>query len=352
MSSFAPSSRLTLEKTGIFYAARHAAFQQQTRHLTSCSCRRFSTTKSVGMPEAMVQTQPTYATSSTSSTTPSGTEPAVMQRTSALSLLSTQSTNLYALVSIVGRTLLLSPSDVVTLPRLSDVIPGDILHLNRVHEIGSRDYTLRAQSNLSTRVVKNPLGNAASPAARDARSIRKVCRKSSAKMEMNPTLRAYAAAIPGGLAERSLVANGSNDLILDQQQYESLRSPDNESHVIREIETTSGFNHQNSPTLLQVALQQRLRQSTSSFGALVSSHGGLAHKGAVLPALVGPSSGLSSNTASAEPMVQVELTVLEHTKGPLERITKTKRRKGYKRTVQHKQTYTRLRVDAIRIVGV
>ncbi|KAI0653415.1 ribosomal protein L21-like protein [Cubamyces menziesii] len=48
--------------------------------------------------------------------------------------------------------------------------------------------------------------------------------------------------------------------------------------------------------------------------------------------------------------VRVEATVVEHTKGKMEFIFKKKRRKGYERTVQHKQTYTRLRIGPIDIV--
>jgi large subunit ribosomal protein L21 len=46
-------------------------------------------------------------------------------------------------------------------------------------------------------------------------------------------------------------------------------------------------------------------------------------------------------------MVQCKLTILEHTKSPLEKIVKTKRRKGYRKTIQHKQGWTRLRVGDI-----
>ena len=48
--------------------------------------------------------------------------------------------------------------------------------------------------------------------------------------------------------------------------------------------------------------------------------------------------------------VRVEATVVEHTKGKMETIFKKKRRKGYERTVHHKQTYTRLRIGAIDLV--
>jgi len=45
--------------------------------------------------------------------------------------------------------------------------------------------------------------------------------------------------------------------------------------------------------------------------------------------------------------VKVEAVVIEHTKGSMEYIFKKKRRKGYKRTIQHKQGYTRLRIGGI-----
>ncbi len=48
--------------------------------------------------------------------------------------------------------------------------------------------------------------------------------------------------------------------------------------------------------------------------------------------------------------VQVKATVVEHTKGKMEVIFKKKRRKGYERTVYHKQTYTRLRIGPIDVV--
>ncbi|WWC91218.1 uncharacterized protein L201_006160 [Kwoniella dendrophila CBS 6074] len=50
-------------------------------------------------------------------------------------------------------------------------------------------------------------------------------------------------------------------------------------------------------------------------------------------------------------LVECKLTILEHTKSPLERILKKKRRKGYKKTIEHKQGYTRLRVGDIIING-
>ena len=47
--------------------------------------------------------------------------------------------------------------------------------------------------------------------------------------------------------------------------------------------------------------------------------------------------------------VKVEATVVEHTKGKMEVIFKKKRRKGYQKTIKHKQTYTRLRIGPIEL---
>ena len=48
--------------------------------------------------------------------------------------------------------------------------------------------------------------------------------------------------------------------------------------------------------------------------------------------------------------VKVNATVVEHTKGKMEVIFKKKRRKGYQKTITHKQTYTRIRIGSIDVV--
>ncbi|KDN45484.1 hypothetical protein K437DRAFT_122424 [Tilletiaria anomala UBC 951] len=158
--------------------------------------------------------------------------------------------------------------------------------------------------------------------------------RAAALRSTNSSLRAYAAGMPAKLGD---LFNAGQSSLLGLIDVGS-------SHIGTDSQAEGA-----PQSIMQTAQALSLRQSRTSFGALVSSHGGLAHKGAVLPALIGAAS--TATTPSAErPLVQVEMTVLEHTKGPLERITKTKRRKGYKRTVQHKQGYTRLRVDAIKLV--
>lgn len=58
---------------------------------------------------------------------------------------------------------------------------------------------------------------------------------------------------------------------------------------------------------------------------------------------------LRGNPVIPPSKVRVEATVVEHTKGPMEFIFKKKRRKGYQKTIQHKQEYTRLRIGSIEI---
>lgn len=58
---------------------------------------------------------------------------------------------------------------------------------------------------------------------------------------------------------------------------------------------------------------------------------------------------LRGNPTVSPDQVRVSATVVEHTKGKMEVIFKKKRRKGYQRTITHKQTYTRLRIGPIEV---
>jgi len=188
---------------------------------------------------------------------------AVTSTAEALSLLRGQPSH-YVLASMAGRTLLLTPSDLFTLPRLRDVQVGDVLELTRIHEVGSRDYTLRAQDPLSTR----------------ERGAVTLLRRSVGSPD-------------------ATLARALDGLVL-------------------------------SPESAALAEQGALRTSKTSWATRLA-HSGLAHVGAVLPAST----------------VSVRAVVVEHTKGAMERIEKKKRRKGYKKTIEHKQPYTRIRVDEI-----
>lgn len=193
----------------------------------------------------------------------------VNSNSEALRLLKSQP-NYYAIASITGRTYLVSRGDLVTVPRLRDVQVGDVLVLDKIHEIGSRDYTLRAQDTLNTRRI-------------------------STAVDLQPVS-------PG-------VSHGPSQAITPQSRrlFTRLASEDPT---------------QRSP-LLPLA-------NTWSSRLLPN---GLAHIGA----------SLSAET------VRVTAVVTENTKGALEKIVKKKRRKGYKKTVQHKQPYTRLRIEEITI---
>jgi large subunit ribosomal protein L21 len=58
---------------------------------------------------------------------------------------------------------------------------------------------------------------------------------------------------------------------------------------------------------------------------------------------------LRGNPVIPPSRVNVKATILEHTKGKMEFIFKKKRRKGYQKTISHKQAYTRLRIGSIDI---
>lgn len=58
---------------------------------------------------------------------------------------------------------------------------------------------------------------------------------------------------------------------------------------------------------------------------------------------------IRGNPTISTSVAKVEATVVEHTKGTMEYIFKKKRRKGYQKTITHKQPYTRLRIGDIEI---
>lgn len=52
----------------------------------------------------------------------------------------------------------------------------------------------------------------------------------------------------------------------------------------------------------------------------------------------------------AESVFNINATVIEHTKSKLIQIVKKKRRKNYKRTIEHKQTHTVLRISNVDVL--
>ncbi|KAF8889319.1 ribosomal protein L21-like protein [Infundibulicybe gibba] len=73
--------------------------------------------------------------------------------TSALELIRSQPSQ-YVVASFAGRKYLLAPRDLLTVPRLRDVKVGDVLELDEIHELGSREYTLRGNPIIPTSKVK------------------------------------------------------------------------------------------------------------------------------------------------------------------------------------------------------
>lgn len=55
----------------------------------------------------------------------------------------------YVVASFVGKRYILTPKDLLTVPHLRDVKVGDVLKLDEIHELGSRDYTVRGNPIIS-----------------------------------------------------------------------------------------------------------------------------------------------------------------------------------------------------------
>ncbi|KAF8845252.1 hypothetical protein BDN67DRAFT_920761 [Paxillus ammoniavirescens] len=60
----------------------------------------------------------------------------------------------YVVASVVGRKYILTPRDILTVPHLKDVRVGDVLQLRDIHEIGSREYTLRGDPLIPRNHIK------------------------------------------------------------------------------------------------------------------------------------------------------------------------------------------------------
>jgi large subunit ribosomal protein L21 len=72
---------------------------------------------------------------------------------SALNLIRSQPSQ-YVVATVAGRKYLLTPRDILTVPRLKDLRVGDVLALSEIHELGSREYTLRGNPIISPSRVK------------------------------------------------------------------------------------------------------------------------------------------------------------------------------------------------------
>ncbi|THH30736.1 hypothetical protein EUX98_g3464 [Antrodiella citrinella] len=72
---------------------------------------------------------------------------------SALALIRSQPSR-YVVASVAGRKYILAPRDLLTVPRLKDVAVGDVLALSEIHEVGSREYTVRGNPVIPPESVK------------------------------------------------------------------------------------------------------------------------------------------------------------------------------------------------------
>lgn len=97
-------------------------------------------------PEASQPSSSSASQASNNTSSPqAGKRPNRHNTASALSLLKSQPSH-YIVASIYLRQFLLTARDVVTVPRLKDVKLGDVIRLDKIHEVGSRDYTVQASA--------------------------------------------------------------------------------------------------------------------------------------------------------------------------------------------------------------
>jgi len=60
----------------------------------------------------------------------------------------------YVVAAFLGRRYILSPRDILTVPRMRDVSVGDVIELNAIQEVGSREYTIRGDPTLPQGAVR------------------------------------------------------------------------------------------------------------------------------------------------------------------------------------------------------
>jgi len=60
----------------------------------------------------------------------------------------------YVVAAFLGRRYILSPRDILVVPRIHDVSVGDVVELDAIHEVGSRQYTLRGGPALPQDILR------------------------------------------------------------------------------------------------------------------------------------------------------------------------------------------------------
>ncbi|KAI1294261.1 hypothetical protein EDD11_008206 [Mortierella claussenii] len=120
-------------------SSRMVGAAQRSNSVTAASSSRlFSTTfpASQATPTAAIPTS-----QSTASTSESGAS-------SPVSLLRDQ-LRYYAVAEIKSRPYLITKNDIIVLDRLKDVQLGDVIELNQIKELGSKDYAIQGQPYIS-----------------------------------------------------------------------------------------------------------------------------------------------------------------------------------------------------------
>ncbi|KAG0084977.1 hypothetical protein BGZ93_000918 [Podila epicladia] len=85
---------------------------------------------------------------STIPTTSSASPTSVRDAESPISLLRNQ-LRYYAVAEIKNRPYLITKNDIIVLDRLKDVKLGDVIELNQIKELGSKDYSIQGQPYVS-----------------------------------------------------------------------------------------------------------------------------------------------------------------------------------------------------------
>ncbi|KAF9146236.1 hypothetical protein BG015_011652 [Linnemannia schmuckeri] len=128
------------------------AAQRTNSAVTASAVRLFSATSTAS--------QATSTSSTASSSTPSTTPSTDAQ----ISLLRNQ-LKYYAVAEIKNRPYLITKNDIIVLDRLKDVKLGDVIELNQIKELGSKDYAIQGAPYVSSEyysikatVIEQPKG--------------------------------------------------------------------------------------------------------------------------------------------------------------------------------------------------
>ncbi|KAF9932187.1 hypothetical protein FBU30_008742 [Linnemannia zychae] len=119
------------------FTSRMAGVAQRSNSaITASAIRLFSATSST-----------TQATPTSSAASPSAPQTA-SQDDSPISLLRNQ-LRYYAVAEIKNRPYLITKNDIIVLDRLNDVKLGDVIELNQIKELGSKDYAIKGAPYVS-----------------------------------------------------------------------------------------------------------------------------------------------------------------------------------------------------------